>query len=551
MEPEEAIEVVYNVIGLSIVEKVLREATLVGLEDLYGRLLAEPVRARIPLPSTVRSTLDGFAVSTSDLVDASNVNPVRLRIAGYSRIGDSRILELRSGECIYVDTGAIIPRGADAVVPVEDVIVDGDYAVFTYRPQPGSGLALPASDVASGDLIAPRGARAYPELIAALASQGYRFVRASRRVKVAVFSSGDELLEPGSQYRSGGVYESNRYYISSVFRVLGYDVEDLGITVDDINSVRETLYKATRVADIVVTSGGTSVGLRDYIYRILDSEGKVIVRGLRIKPGKPTIVGLLDGTLVVGIPGNPRAVVNVTWSFLIPLLDRLGLPAILREPLVREAVLATSIVLDRRRRLNLPLATIESSGNIIAVPVAVESYMISSLPLADSRVELERGSIANAGDRIKVLNYRCPESTLLALTDTKLIDLGAFNSRVVTYVVENASFLIKMLRGARVKVLLTSTQLGERIELPQGVKWSSKRRIIKIGSSNCRRTAVFKPYVKLHREGIVVDRAETAVILLDQGYVDCAVLPEDYAPPSRDVVEVLGLEDIILVDLGV
>jgi molybdenum cofactor synthesis domain-containing protein len=550
LEPGEAIEAVYAVFGRSVAERVLRESSMVELGDLHGRLIAEPVKARIPLPPTVRSTLDGFAVSASSLAGASNSNPVALRISGYSRIGDSRVLDLGYGECIQVDTGAIIPRGADAVIPLEDVVVDGGYALFTYTPQPGSGLALPASDVAPGDLIAPRGARGYPDLVAALASQGFRFVKASRRVRVAVFSSGDELLEPGSQYRVGGVYESNRYYLKNVLGVLGYDVVDLGIVPDDFNLVRETLYKASELADIVITSGGTSVGLKDYIYRILDSEGSVVVRGLRVKPGKPTIVGLLKGTPVVGIPGNPRATVNITWNFLIPLLDRLGLPALLKDPIVGEAMLATPVTLDRRRRLSLPLATVRSKKGLIAFPVAVESYMISSLPKADSKAELEGGLEVDAGSFIRVLSYRFPEQTLIALTDTRLLDLGVFESRVVTSIVEDAVPVIEMLEGSKVKILLSSIQLGGGVGLPGKVLWSSKRKIVKIGTTSCRRVAVFKPYTKLHTGGLVVDRAETALTLLNQGYTQCSVIPEDYARDSHTVVEELGLEDVLLVDMA-
>jgi len=548
MEPEEAIEAVYKVVGRSIAMRVLQDSSMVELGDLHGRLIAEPIKARIPLPPTVRSTLDGFAVSTASLAGASKGNPISLRISGYSRIGDSRALEIRLGECIQVDTGATIPRGADAVVPLEDVVVDGGYAVLTYTPQPGSGLALPASDVAREDLIAPRGARGYPDLVAALASQGFRFIRASRRVRVAIFSSGDELLEPGSQYRVGGVYDSNRYYLKSVLRALGYDVVDLGIVVDDLNLVTETLYKALELADVVITSGGTSVGLRDYIYRILDSRGNVIVRGLRVKPGKPTIVGLLEGALVVGIPGNPRATVNITWNFLIPLLDRLGLPAMLKEPVVEEAILATPVALDRRRKLSLPLATIRSRRGLVAFPVAVESYTISSLPKADSRAELERGLAVDAGTIVKVVNYRYSEPTLLALTDTRLLDLGVFDLRVVTSVVGDASRLINMVEGAEVKILVSSTQLGEA-KPPGRVIWSSNRKIVKIGVPGCRRVVVFKPYAKLHPGGLIVDRVDSALTLLDQGYVECSVIPNDYVRGDHRIVEELGSEDVLLADL--
>jgi len=546
LEPWEAIEVVYSFVGRNVAERVLLDSDAVDITDLYGRLIAEPVKAVIPQPPTPRSTLDGYAVSVADLIGASKSSPVKLRVSGYSRIGDSRVQELEPGGCIQVDTGSIIPRGADAVVPVEDVVVDGGYAIFTYTPEPGSGLALPASDVSTGDVIVPRGARGYPEVVAALASQGYRRVKASRRVRVAILSTGDELLEPGTPYRVGGVFESNRFYLSAIMRALGYEVVDLGIVADDPHAVEEALFKAATLADIVVTSGGTSVGVRDYIYKVLEARGRMLVRGLRVKPGKPTIVGLLGETPIVGISGNPRATVNITWSFLIPLLDRLGLPAYLREPAVKDVVLALPIKLDKRRRLSLPLAVVETRGETLGFPVAVESYMIASLPKADSKAELERGEVAQAGSIVKALNYRYPEPTLIALTDTRLIDLGALNVRVVTSIVENAEQVIGRLRGSNVKLLVSSTQLGSLEDIGI-VEWRAKREIVLVGRSTCRKTAVFKPYSSMYKAGITAERAETASILVDQGYVDCAVIPEDYRREELEVVEVIGVEEVKLI----
>jgi len=220
----------------------------------------------------------------------------------------------------------------------------------------------------------------------------------------------------------------------------------------------------------------------------------------------------------------------------------------LREPAVGEAVLAVPVALDRRRRLSLPLATIRSRRGLVAFPVATESYMISSLPKADSRAELERGLTVDAGTIVRVVSYRYSEPTLVALTDTMLLDLGAFDSRVVTTVVEDAGPLVNMVEGAEVKILVSSTQLGEA-RPPGRVVWSSSRGIVKIGVPGCRRVAVFKPYVKLHPGGLVVDRVETALALLDQGYVECTVIPDDYIRGDHRVLEELGSEDVLLVDL--
>ncbi|MFN4046556.1 MAG: molybdopterin molybdotransferase MoeA, partial [Acidilobaceae archaeon] len=320
--PEEAIDRVRGTVGYTIVERLLEETLEVDVRDLAGRLIAEPLKAPISLPPTLKSTLDGYAVRVGL---HSSGPPLRLRLKGRSRIGGDVEASIGFGECFYVDTGARVPIGANAVIPVEDCERDGDHVIARRIPKVGEGLAMPASDIAEGDIVVYRGSKAYPEVAAALASLGYRRVKASRRVRVAVLAVGSELVEPGEPLKPGDVYESSRSYVISRFKLEGYDVIDMGIVGDDLDYVAEALQKAAGAADIVVTCGGTSMGVEDYTYKVIESRGSIVVRGLKVKPGKPTKVGVLGGSLVIALSGNPRAAVNVTESFIIPLLDRLGL----------------------------------------------------------------------------------------------------------------------------------------------------------------------------------------------------------------------------------
>lgn len=527
--PEEAIERVRGAVGHTIVERLLGETMEVDVRDLTGRLIAEPLKAPISLPPTLKSTLDGYAVRVEPHPSGP---PLRFMVKGYSRIGRDVEASIGFGECFYVDTGARVPVGANAVIPVEDCERRGDYVIARKAPRIGEGLAMPASDIAEGDLVVYRGSRAYPEVAAALASLGYRRVKASRRVRVAVLAVGSELVEPGEPLKPGDVYESSRSYVISRFKLEGYDVVDMGIVRDDFDSVAEALHKAAEAADIVVACGGTSMGAEDYTYKVIESRGSIVVRGLKVKPGKPTKVGVLGGSLVIALSGNPRAAVNVTESFIIPLLDTLGLPLTSRRYDVVDARLAASVKLDPKRRLKMPAALVRGKGGFLAFPVAVESYMIASLPKADSETELEGLEEAPKGYNVRLRVYRSPEPTIVSLIDTKLIDFGKTGLRVVNLTSDDTSEILGELENSGVLAVFSSLQVGDPVgEVLEEV---TRRVVIASKGGGCRRVAVYKPYSGLEAFGegvetVAVNRAETARILLKQSYVDCAVIPEEYA----------------------
>ncbi|MEM1685986.1 MAG: molybdopterin molybdotransferase MoeA [Acidilobaceae archaeon] len=552
LEPKNAIDIIKQAIGYRIVDDILRDSELTSIRDLHGRLIAEPVRAPLPQPLNLRSTLDGYAISLDDVVNASEYNPIALRVAGYSRIGDSTVYRIEPGTCIYVDTGAIVPIGADAVIPVENTRLEDDRVIIYKAPPLGDGLALPASDVSSGDLILHIGSRVTPAVIASLASLGYASIKASRRVRVALLSTGGELLEPGSKFEPGRVYDANRYYLNYIFKIMGYDVLDLGIIGDSLDDTINVLEKASRLADIIVLNGGTSVGIRDYTYRALELHGKIIVRGLRVKPGKPTVVGLVRDKLVIGLPGNPRAVINVTESFVIPLLDSLGLPVASSKSEDIDAILALGVKLDPRRRLDLPLATVKSSMGVIAFPVAVESYMVAGLPKADSHVVLESGGYIEAFTRIKAKLLREPCKTIISLVDNKLLDLGKYNARVLYIAADEntANNIIDALANSNT-LIVTSDILN--IKRNYRILEEAKREIILAKRGECKRIAAYKLYHNIAqrvgaRRVIETSRAESAQILYEQGYVDCTIIPEEYKP-SEGKIEHIRDETIVLAQL--
>lgn len=540
LEPAQAVERVRRAVGRRIVESLLRDPERVPLSALHGRLLAEDVRAPMPLPPLPRSTLDGYAVSLLDLAHASPQRPMTLRLAFRQAIGEGIPPRIGRGECAYVDTGSIVPPGAEAVVPLESVEVVGDLVTIREPPSLGDGMALPATDVSSGDVVLHRSSRITPVSVASLASLGVDKVLASRKPKVAVFSIGRELLEPGSPIAAGKTYDANRHYIASLMSSLGYEVADLGIVEDTEQDVERALGRA-KGSDVVIASGSTSLGTGDVLPKVLASMGQVLVRGLRVKPGKPTIVSTVGWSLVIGLPGNPRAAVNVMNSFVMGLLDSLGLPAAAEERSV-EVLLGTNVRLDPRRRLYLPLATIKTGEGLLGYPVAVESYSIASLPKANAHSSVESGKLLEAFSKLKALQVQAPEESIVSLVDTRLIDLSQYGNKIIYPGGKERFRTVTVLRGSG-NLLVSSSRAGYVGEVLKEVE----RRILLVSKGECRLAAVYDVYSELY-EGrkVEVSRVETAEILYKLSYVDCAVLPEEYSPQEGVT---LGREKVYLARL--
>lgn len=533
LEPKDAIRLLSSAVGATVAERILSTARPTPLKDLRGRLIGESIAARLPLPPMPRATVDGYAIP---LTSMGGEGPLRLRVVGHQRIGSGEPIRLGEGECAYVETGALLPIGAGAVIMMEEVERRDDLVIVKGSPPVGDGIAMPASDVATGDLIIRRGTAAGPLVIAALASQGYESVTASRRPVVAIISTGEELVEPGSLPSPGKQYDINRYYIASALEPLGYEIIDGGIVSDD--EIERSIEKMMPRADIIITSGSSSVGIRDSVRRALSSLGKLIVGGLRIKPGKPTVAGIVGESLFIGLPGNPRATVNVMSSFVLPLLGAIGLPSTERAEII-EATLAQRVRSDIKRRLELPLATVEGK-ELLAFPVAVESYMIASLHKADSKARIEAGASREILSRIVAVRLAAQDRTIVSFRDTKLIELSKYNRRVI-YVPGGAvdERVVRLLQGSEALAVLPAEMCGKRLEVV-----SRKILLVKRGKE-CRTIAHYgEPPSDVRGVLIAAPRAESAAIMLEAGYTECAVLPEDYAPPGE--AEELGEEIVAL-----
>lgn len=283
----------------------------VRVAAVRGRVLAETVVSMVDVPPLDNSAVDGYAVSSADL---AAIGQSRLSIT--QRIAAGQVgTSLEPGTAARIFTGAPLPPGADAVVMQEDTEADSDLVLIKVAVTPGMNVRHRGQDIGKGAAVLPAGRRLRPQDMGLLASVGVGEVMVWRRLKVAIASTGDELVEPGQQVGPGQIFNSNRYTLLGMLASLGVEVVDLGIIEDTPEATEQALLQAAEEADCIITSGGVSVGEEDHVKDAVDRLGSLELWKLAIKPGKPLAFGHVRGTPFIGLPGNPAAVF-VTFSVL-------------------------------------------------------------------------------------------------------------------------------------------------------------------------------------------------------------------------------------------
>jgi molybdopterin molybdotransferase len=306
---------------------VLR-AERVPLIDCYGRVLAEDVVAPAPLPAFPSSAVDGFAVRAADGGKA-------LRVAGESAAGRPSERDLEPGTAIRILTGGVLPAGADCVVMLEDVTLDGDVVTVPGGLQPGQNFHAPGADLRAGERVLPAGSSLGPAEIGLAAALGLAELPVGRRPRVALMSTGDELVEVGERPGRGQIPDSNRWALLAALREAGAEVRLLGIGPDEPEALRRLVAGALAESDVLVTSGGVSVGTHDLVKPLLESLGDVHVGRVKLKPGKPfTFATLPDGKLAFGLPGFPVSSLVTFEVFVRPALRKMQGHTQLNRPML-------------------------------------------------------------------------------------------------------------------------------------------------------------------------------------------------------------------------
>ncbi len=320
----------------------------VSLRNALGRVLAEPLQATVAVPAHRSSAMDGYALRTSDFMapggalDAAGPalttgKPLRLPLVGTSAAGHPFTDMLPAGAAIRIMTGAVVPDAADAVIMQERVQRDGDHLLIdpAVFPRPGSNTRAAGEDLALGALALPAGRRIRPADLGLAASLGLAEVPVRPRLRVAFFSTGDELCSIGQQPAVGQVFDSNRYTLFGMLEQLGVEVHDLGVVRDTPADLELAFRRGIACADVLVSSGGVSVGDADFVRGMLERLGQTVFWKIAVKPGRPFAYGKLEGaTHFFGLPGNPVAVMVTFHQLVRPALRRLmgidPLPAPLR-----------------------------------------------------------------------------------------------------------------------------------------------------------------------------------------------------------------------------
>lgn len=299
---------------------VVAGTEIVPLGEADGRIAAEDLVAATDLPPHDNSAVDGYALRHADLGPGATV----LDISGRVAAGDPAGLNLAAGNAIRIFTGAPMPAGADSVVMQEDVRREGDSIVLPPGLPHGANRRHAGEDAKAGDIVVRAGTTLHPQHLAIAAATGTHRIAVRRRLRVALFSTGSELVEAGETPQSGQIRDSNRPLLAALLRRAGAELRDLGILRDDAALVAARLRQAAAEADLVVTSGGVSAGEEDHVAAVLAREGELAFWHLAIKPGRPVAMGLIDGTPVLGLPGNPVAAYVTCLFVVVPLLARLG-----------------------------------------------------------------------------------------------------------------------------------------------------------------------------------------------------------------------------------
>ncbi|WP_309493454.1 molybdopterin biosynthesis protein [Candidatus Hecatella orcuttiae] len=377
----------------------------VKLTEALGRVTAEDVEAPLDIPPFDRAAMDGYAVKAEDTYNAEEDKAVRLKIVGRLQAGEEPPFTLQKGEAVEIATGAPLPPGANAVVMVEYTSSAGD-SLEVYRPvTTGENIMAAGSDMMAGELVLRKSTVLTPVEIGVLAALGISEVKCYRKPVVAVVSTGNEITPIGQPLPYGKIYDINNYTLSASVLECGCEPRFLGVVGDEAQALKKRIQLALETSDVVLVSGGTSAGAGDILYRILDSLGKpgILVHGVLVKPGKPTIIALIQGKPIFGLPGYPTSALMIFNILVQPVLRQMAGLSPWVEGKVLEAKAGERIFSTPGRRNFLPVHIIQAGEAFIVFPTVGGSGAISTLAEADGFIEIPEGRVfLEEGESVQV-----------------------------------------------------------------------------------------------------------------------------------------------------
>jgi putative molybdopterin biosynthesis protein len=412
----------------------------VPLADALTRVLARDVVAAVDAPPFDRSNIDGFALRAADIVGASDGNPKMLQLnAEVIACGDAPTFEVASGTATTIATGGVMPRGADAVVMIEHtelIAHDASRIEIRRAATPGQFISYAGSDIARGETLLRRGAHIGSREIGMLAACGLSHVEVVRRPKVAVLSTGDELVAPGEPLKAASVYDSNGAIVAAAITEAGGEPRAFGAYPDDAAALEKAVRRALAESDMVVLSGGTSKGAGDLSHTIVARMGTpgILVHGVALKPGKPLCLGVVGDKPIVVLPGFPTSAIFTFHAFVAPVIRALtGLPPEAAETIIAHVPVRVASELGRKEFLLVSL--IDSGTGTVAFPIGKGSGSVTSFSQADGFIEIDAlAASLDAGSEAQVTLIgsaaRAPDLVIMGSHDVALdVVVGALSER--------------------------------------------------------------------------------------------------------------------------
>jgi molybdopterin molybdotransferase len=384
------------------------DTEVVDILEAVGRIAASDLKATEDIPGFDRSSVDGYAVISTDTFGASDTLPAQLELIGEVKMGEKPTLALNAGQAIYVPTGGELPQGADAMVMIEytDNFNDG-FIYINKASSPGSHVVFKGDDTRESEVKIKAGTLLRPQDIGVMAAMGYSSIEVKKKLRVGIISTGDEIIGINEKPVGSQVRDINAYALYAGLIKSGAQPKLYGIVHDSFDSIRQMVERALEESEIVLISGGSSAGARDETAKVIDSLGSpgVLVHGIAVKPGKPTIIGKIGEKAVIGLPGHPASAYSIYHVFVNHLMNVMNGRNSELIPSVRAKMLY-NYPSNTGREEYVPLEVKEVDGRLYANPVFGKSGMITLLTSANGYVHLSRGSEGiDRGSEVEVILY--------------------------------------------------------------------------------------------------------------------------------------------------
>lgn len=379
---------VFSIINGSF-QPIHENAEYIELENTVGRVLAKDIYAEEYVPDFDRSTVDGYAVKAADTFGCSDSIPAILRLRGSISMGEDTGARLEAGECFAIPTGGAVPEGADCCVMLEYAESYGDGSIGISKPAaPGANMIFRGDDVYPGKMILSKGRVISSQDVGALAAAGIVSAPVAHKVKVGIISTGDELIPADAKPAPGQMRDANLPMLGAMLSDFGAQCIGYGICPDSEKALEDTVRRALCDCDIVIMSGGSSVGAKDASFRVIENVGEVLLHGIAMKPGKPTIIGRAGKKALIGLPGHPVAAYFTAKLFVQATIARME-GRTLRAYGVK-ARLSESVNANHGRAQYVCVRLEESESGLLAVPVRTKSGLITNLAGTDGFFCIDR-----------------------------------------------------------------------------------------------------------------------------------------------------------------